>query len=74
MGSTDGLYRGMDVKDFGETISTPVGQGVLGRIINVTGDPVDETGPIKTKERWSIHREARHLLTRVQKHKCWLRG
>ena len=58
MGSTDGLSRGMDVKDLGETISTPVGQGVLGRIINVTGDPVDEAGPIKTKERWSIHREA----------------
>ena len=58
MGSTDGLYRGMDVKDLGETISTPVGQGVLGRIINVTGDPVDEAGPIKSDERWSIHREA----------------
>ena len=58
MGSTDGLYRGMDVKDLGETISTPVGKGVLGRIINVTGDPVDEAGPIKTDERWSIHREA----------------
>jgi F-type H+-transporting ATPase subunit beta len=58
MGSTDGLYRGMDVKDLGETISTPVGQGVLGRIINVTGDPVDEAGPIKTDKRWSIHRDA----------------
>ena len=58
MGSTDGLSRGMDVKDLGETISTPVGQGVLGRIINVTGDPVDEAGPIKTDKRWSIHREA----------------
>ena len=58
MGSTDGLSRGMDVKDLGETISTPVGQGVLGRIINVTGDPVDEAGPIKTDERWSIHRDA----------------
>ena len=58
MGSTDGLSRGMDVKDLGETISTPVGKGVLGRIINVTGDPVDEAGPIKTDERWSIHREA----------------
>ncbi|MCS5552730.1 MAG: F0F1 ATP synthase subunit beta [SAR324 cluster bacterium] len=58
MGSTDGLSRGMDVKDLGETISTPVGKGVLGRIINVTGDPVDEAGPIKTDERWSIHRDA----------------
>ena len=58
MGSTDGLSRGMDVKDLGETISTPVGQCVLGRIINVTGDPVDEAGPIKTDKRWSIHRDA----------------
>ena len=74
MGSTDGLYRGMDVKDLGETISTPVGQGVLGRIINVTGDPVDEAGPIKTDERWSIHRDAWHLLTRKLMHKCWLRS
>ena len=61
MGSTDGLYRGMDVKDLGETISTPVGQGVLGRIINVTGDPVDEAGPIKTDERWSIHLSLIHI-------------
>ena len=39
MGSTDCLSRGMDVKDLGETITTPVGKAVLGRIINVTGDP-----------------------------------
>ena len=58
MGSTDGLSRGMDVKDLGEPISTPVGKEVLGRIINVTGDPVDEAGPINSKERWSIHRDA----------------
>jgi len=58
MGSTDGLSRGMDVKDLGETITTPVGKAVLGRIINVTGDPVDEAGPIKTDVRWSIHRDA----------------
>ena len=58
MGSTDGLSRGMDVKDLGEPITTPVGKGVLGRIINVTGDPVDEAGPVKTDERWPIHRDA----------------
>ena len=58
MGSTDGLSRGMDVKDLGETITTPVGKAVLGRIINVTGDPVDESGPIKSDVRWSIHRDA----------------
>ena len=48
----------MDVKDLGEPITTPVGKGVLGRIINVTGDPVDESGPVKTDERWPIHRDA----------------
>ena len=58
MGSTDGLSRGMDVKDLGEPITTPVGKEVLGRIINVTGDPVDEAGPIQTDKRWSIHRDA----------------
>ena len=58
MGSTDGLSRGMDVKNLGEPITTPVGKGVLGRIINVTGDPVDEAGPVKTDERWPIHRDA----------------
>ena len=58
MGSTDGLSRGMDVKDLGEPITTPVGKAVLGRIINVTGDPVDEAGPITADARWSIHRDA----------------
>jgi len=58
MGSTDGLSRGMDVKDLGEPITTPVGKAVLGRIINVTGDPVDEAGPINADVRWSIHRDA----------------
>ena len=58
MGSTDGLSRGMDVKNLGEPITTPVGKAVLGRIINVTGDPVDEGGPIEADVRWSIHRDA----------------
>ena len=48
----------MDVKDLGEPITTPVGKAVLGRIINVTGDPVDEAGPINADVRWSIHRDA----------------
>lgn len=55
MSSTDGLVRGMEVADTGEPITVPVGEEVLGRIMNVTGDPVDECGPINSKTRWSIH-------------------
>jgi F-type H+-transporting ATPase subunit beta len=58
MDSTDGLVRGTRVKDTGSMISTPVGREVLGRIMNVVGEPVDEVGPIPAKERWPIHREA----------------
>jgi F-type H+-transporting ATPase subunit beta len=56
MDSTDGLVRGMSVRNTGTTISTPVGKDVLGRIMNVVGDPIDECGPLKSKELWSIHR------------------
>ena len=62
MKPTDGLMRGMDVVDTGAPISVPVGKGVLGRVINVTGDPVDEAGPIEVTERWPIHREAPSLV------------
>ncbi|MGH1467849.1 MAG: F0F1 ATP synthase subunit beta, partial [Bdellovibrionales bacterium] len=58
MDGTDGLTRGSMVQNTGAMISAPVGPEVLGRIINVTGDPVDEAGEVKTKERWEIHREA----------------
>ncbi len=58
MDSTDGLVRGQEVRDLGEHICVPVGKQVLGRIMNVTGNPVDECGEIKSEERWSIHREA----------------
>jgi F-type H+/Na+-transporting ATPase subunit beta len=58
MDSTDGLVRGMNVSDTGTTISTPVGKEVLGRIMNVVGEPIDEAGPLKAKEFWSIHRAA----------------
>ncbi|MFC1595755.1 F0F1 ATP synthase subunit beta [Candidatus Margulisiibacteriota bacterium] len=57
MSSTDGLVRGMVVKDTGDSIQVPVGEETLGRIINVTGDVVDYGEPIKAKESWSIHRE-----------------
>ncbi|CAA6676417.1 MULTISPECIES: F0F1 ATP synthase subunit beta [unclassified Lentimonas] len=56
MTSTDGLVRGMDVVGTGSSISVPVGEAVLGRIFNVTGDTVDERGPVGTDERRSIHR------------------
>ena len=58
MDSTDGLTRGMEVTDTGQYITVPVGSEVLGRILNVIGEPVDELGPLKTGERWPIHRAA----------------
>jgi len=57
MDSTDGLVRGMQVKDTGAPISVPVGDGALGRIMNVVGKPVDEMGPVKYEKRYPIHRE-----------------
>jgi F-type H+/Na+-transporting ATPase subunit beta len=58
MDLTDGLTRGQSVTDTGETIAVPVGEGTLGRIINVVGEPVDEAGPIKFTEKRAIHQEA----------------
>jgi F-type H+-transporting ATPase subunit beta len=58
MSSTDGLVRGMAVADTGAPISVPVGPEVLGRILNVVGDPVDLQGPVKAKLRLPIHRPA----------------
>jgi F-type H+-transporting ATPase subunit beta len=57
MKPTDGMVRGMRAVDTGAPISVPVGPETLGRLMNVVGEPVDELGPVKTKERWSIHRE-----------------
>ncbi len=58
MDSTDGLIRGEKVLNTGNMITAPVGREVLGRIINVIGDPVDEAGDLVVKERWPIHRQA----------------
>lgn len=58
MDSTEGLVRGTEVKNTGSMISAPVGREVLGRIINVVGEPIDEMGPVPTKESWPIHRSA----------------
>ncbi len=58
MDTTDGLVRGMIVKDTGAPIMVPVGKGVLGRIVNVVGRPVDEAGPVQTDQYRPIHRSA----------------
>ncbi len=62
MKPTEGLVRGMKVVDTGEAIMTPVGREVLGRIINVIGEPVDEMGPVNAKKRYPIHRPAPSLV------------
>ena len=62
MSSTDGLKRGMSVNNTGAPISVPVGEAVLGRIFDVTGNTVDEKGPVKTEERRPIHRGAPELV------------
>jgi len=62
MSSTEGLKRGMPVKDTGAPISVPVGEGVLGRVLNVLGEPVDERGPVKAEKRYPIHRRAPTLV------------
>jgi F-type H+-transporting ATPase subunit beta len=58
MGSSDGLRRGMSVTDTGDNIMVPVGPGVLGRVMDVLGRPIDERGPIQSDERRGIHQEA----------------
>ncbi len=58
MSSTDGLVRGQEVKNTGKPISVPVGEKVLGRILNVTGEPIDEKGAINAEKEYPIHREA----------------
>jgi len=58
MGASEGLKRGVSVKNTGESISVPVGEGTLGRIMNVLGEPIDEKGKIKSKEIMPIHRKA----------------
>ncbi len=58
LGSTDGLVRGQEVVDTGAPISVPVGPETLGRMFNVTGNPIDGRGEVKTKEKYPIHRPA----------------
>ena len=58
MHPTDGLVRGMNAEDSGAPITVPVGEEVLGRILNVVGEPVDQKPAVESKDRWSIHRDA----------------
>jgi F-type H+/Na+-transporting ATPase subunit beta len=58
MDTTEGLKRGDKVTNTGTAITVPVGPETLGRIINVIGEPIDQRGPLKTKEKWPIHRAA----------------
>ncbi len=62
MSSTEGLKRGLEVVDTGDPISMPVGEGVMGRVLDVTGKPVDEQGPVKSDKKYPIHRAAPPLV------------
>ena len=58
LGSTDGLKRNLVARNTGAAISVPVGKETLGRIMDVLGNPIDEAGPVTTKDHWEIHRAA----------------
>ena len=64
LGSTQGLRRGMEVVDTGGPLAVPVGEETLGRVFNLLGEPVDGRGPVKAKEKSSIHR-ARPKFTQL---------
>lgn len=65
LNSTRGLGRGTPVRDTGTTLEMPVGEALLGRMLNVFGDAVDDAGPIDTEERWPIHRPLLPLAERA---------
>ena len=67
MDSTEGIKRGEDALNTGEGITIPVGKEALGRLMNVVGEPIDEAGPIRTKERWPIHRPAPEFVEQSTK-------
>ena len=56
LGPTEGLARGTQVRDTGQPVTVPVGPASLGRLFNVVGEPLDNLGPVESKERWPIHR------------------
>src|SRR5499427_2551029 len=61
MAGTEGLKRGFKVSDNGQPMCMPVGEGVMGRVFDVTGNPVDERGPVKAEKYYPIHRPAPSL-------------
>lgn len=65
MHPTDGLKRGMEAIDTGSPITVPVGEDVLGRMVNVLGSPIDNQPPINAKEHWAIHREPPSLSEQI---------
>src|SRR3954466_16136809 len=62
MSGTEGLKRGIEVVDTGGPITMPVGEGVRGRMFDVTGNPVDERGPVEAEKYYPIHRRAPSLV------------
>jgi F-type H+-transporting ATPase subunit beta len=64
MSTTEGLKRGAEIIDTGQPITVPVGEAVMGRVLDVTGSPVDERGPVETEQRGPIHRPAPALVDR----------
>jgi F-type H+/Na+-transporting ATPase subunit beta len=62
MSGTEGIKRGFEVTDSGGPISVPVGEGVMGRVLDVTGTPVDERGPIQAEKYYPIHRQPPPLV------------
>ena len=65
MDSTDGLKRGMEAIDTGGPITVPVGEEVLGRMVNVLGNPIDNTPDVEAEEHWPIHRDAPSLTEQI---------
>ena len=70
MGSTEGLRRGMVAGCLGEPFTVPVGTATLGRIFNVTGEPIDGKGRIETEERYAIHRQPPPSTNKAPRQRC----
>ena len=70
MGSTDGLSRGLEVKDTGGEMMMPVGTCALGRVLNLLGEPIDGGGPLAGEKRMPIHRPAPVLEEQRHRRRC----
>src|SRR5579859_3927736 len=70
MSGTEGLKRGFEVMDSGDPLSMPVGEGVMGRVFDVTGTPVDERGPVQAESTIPFTARRRRLSTRHRLHRC----